>query len=201
VRPRIRWTPCSATAAVTSWRVSPGRLVGSMPLRLARKPRRVELGCVGGQRLHRQPGPLAWQPGAHQLAAVGGQPSHRPTPWAGPSMLGGGSRPARSGTARRRWPEADEHGVGAAQRLGSARLPAGVPAVDGRFAGPRRACERPRLGSGRRQTAPRPSCGRLRTAGGRGGPGRCGGKQLVSYRHPAKGRPDSVTGRGELLFF
>ena len=35
---------------------------------------RVEVGGVGGERLHHQPGPLAAQPGPHQLAAVGGQP-------------------------------------------------------------------------------------------------------------------------------
>jgi hypothetical protein len=45
------------------------------------------------------------------------------------------------------------------------------------------------LRSGRRQIAPRPACGRLRTPGGRVDRGRCGGRRLVSYRHAARTAP------------
>ena len=45
------------------------------------------------------------------------------------------------------------------------------------------------FGSGRRQTAYRPACGRVRTPDGRANRGRCGGSRLVSYRHPARTAP------------
>src|SRR4030095_15878322 len=58
-----------------------------------------------------------------------------------------------------------------------------------RSGGPPRAGGRPRLGSGRRQTAPRPAYGQLRTPGGHAGRGRCGGRQLVSSHQPASTTP------------
>jgi hypothetical protein len=64
-----------SAAAMTSSRVSPARLASSTPLRLDHSGSTAfEVGGVGGQRLHHQPGPLAAQPGAHRPAAVGGQP-------------------------------------------------------------------------------------------------------------------------------
>jgi hypothetical protein len=67
------------------------------------------------------------------------------------------------------------------------------------FGGPHRAGGRPRLGSGRRQTTPRPACGRLRTPGGQPDRGRCGGRRLVSYRHPAR-TPPILSSEGANLF-
>jgi hypothetical protein len=64
-----------SAAAVTSWRVSAARLASSTPVRLDHSASTAfEVGCVAGQRLDHQPGPLTAEPGGHGQAAVGGQP-------------------------------------------------------------------------------------------------------------------------------
>jgi hypothetical protein len=92
-------------------------------------------------------------------------------------------------------------GAGAAW---SCAAPPARPRAIGRASGWRSAGRhpvrgRPRLGSGQRRTARRPTCGRVRRLGGRVDRGRCGGRRLVSSRHAAR-TPPIMSSEGANLF-
>jgi hypothetical protein len=85
----------------------------------------------------------------------------------------------------------------ACQRVQPVLAPVGVPAADD-LPGPPPECGRPRLGSGQRQTAPQPACGRLRTPGGHVGRGVAAvAVGLIPPR--CQDSPDHVTGTREPL--